>query len=133
LQEIYETVIQTASSSLHTYSKATMEVDPAQDAAVTEAEKLSIANHLLKSSPPGQFNDVLEDVRMLVPSSMLTADRIASVAKAYNADTARVIKNGDHSFVLAREGEVDSTHYIDTVIGKVRVLPADIYMCSVHL
>jgi capping protein (actin filament) muscle Z-line, alpha len=98
-----------------------MEVDPTQDAAVTEAEKLSIANHLLKSSPPGQFNDVLEDVRKLVPSSVLTADRVASVAKAYNADTARVIKNGDHSFVLAREGEIDSTHYIDTVIGKVRM------------
>ncbi|KAG5183682.1 hypothetical protein JKP88DRAFT_198845 [Tribonema minus] len=90
-----------------------------EDEGASDAEKLSVANHLLMSSPPGQFSDVLEDLLKLVPPSILTPESLQAIARAYNLATARVVTHEGHSFVLAKEGEVDGSHYLDSGTGKV--------------
>lgn len=85
--------------------------------AVSDQEKLAIATHMLMSSPPGQFSDVLTDVRKLLPGGLLDDARAADVAKAYNAQEGVVVQVGDHGVVLAAEGSLDGVNCRDTLTG----------------
>mmetsp|Transcript_16032 Transcript_16032/g.23797 ORF Transcript_16032/g.23797 Transcript_16032/m.23797 type:complete len:289 (-) Transcript_16032:79-945(-) len=85
-------------------------------------EKLSIANHLLMNSPPGQFNDVLDDVLKLVSKDVFSDGALESIAKAFNEQTARVIEYGGRAIVVSKEGNVDGSRYIDSATQKVIVV-----------
>lgn len=87
--------------------------------AATPEEKLRIAQHFLLSSPPGQINDVLGDVRKLLPDGFLTPQQINDIFRAYNIDTLRIVEVGDHKISISKAAEVDGSHYIDPVAGKV--------------
>ena len=43
-----------------------------------------------------QFNDVLADVRKLIPGGILTDPMLAGIARAYNTTHCKVVDNGDH-------------------------------------
>ncbi|CAM9267857.1 unnamed protein product [Pylaiella littoralis] len=73
---------------------------------VGDVEKLSIATHMLMTSPPGQFWDVLTDVRKLLPEGLLDDARAQEVARAYNAQEGVIVEVGDYTAVLAEEGMV---------------------------
>ncbi|CAM9749489.1 unnamed protein product [Ascophyllum nodosum] len=81
---------------------------------VSDDEKLAIAKHMLMSSPPGQFWDVLADVRKLLPEGLLDDARAAEVAKAYNAQEGVIVEVGDHCCVLAPEGAVGVAGFKDS-------------------
>ncbi|CAN0132471.1 unnamed protein product [Ectocarpus fasciculatus] len=83
-------------------------VDDAEYAVepVSDPEKLEIATHMLMASPPGQFWEVLTDVRKLLPEGLLDDARAQEVAKAYNAQEGVIVEVGDRNAVLAAEGAV---------------------------
>eukprot|EP00937_MAST-01D_sp_MAST-1D-sp2_P002796 g2796.t1 len=85
----------------------------------TPEEKLRIAQHYLLCSPPGQINDVLTDVRKLLPDGLLTDDLLRAYFRTYNLDQYKVIVNGDHKMLVSAVGEVDASHYIDPASGEV--------------
>eukprot|EP00752_Nemacystus_decipiens_P018183 g16313.t1 len=86
---------------------------------VSDPEKLVIAEHMLMSSPPGQFWDVLTDVRKLLPEGLLDDARAQAVAKAYNAREGVLVQIGDHASVLAAEGAVAGGGFKDSLGGAL--------------
>jgi capping protein alpha len=87
--------------------------------AATPEEKLRIAQHFLLSSPPGQINDVLGDVRKLLPEGFLTPQQINDIFRAYNIDTMKIVEVGDHKISISKASEIDGSHYIDPIGNKV--------------
>jgi len=87
---------------------------------ITDDEKLQIAQHFLLSSPPGQFTEILTDVRKLLPEGLLSDPLAAGMARAYNNKTSRVVSapSGDKT-ILCPQAEVDPTHYVDAQTGSV--------------
>ena len=72
------------------------------------------------SSPPGQFNEVLRDVKKLLPANLLTDIVTSNVARAYNVKTGRVVVSPDHNkVVLFNASEVDATHYTDPITQHI--------------
>lgn len=87
---------------------------------ITDDEKLQIAQHFLLSSPPGQFNEILADVRKLLPDGLLSDPLAAGMARAYNNKTCRVVSSpSGEKTVLCPAAEVDPTHYLDANSGGV--------------
>ena len=87
----------------------------------TSEEKMHIAQHFLLSSPPGQFNEVLSDLRKITsPPSLLEDDTAAGIARISNLKNYKVIKipSGKNS-LLCPEAEIDASHYFDALSRTV--------------
>eukprot|EP00904_Undaria_pinnatifida_P006350 jgi/Undpi1/2845/HiC_scaffold_14.g06222.m1 len=95
--------------------------DEAEYAAepVSDGEKVAIATHMLMSSPPGQFWEVLTDVKKLVPEGLLDDARAAEVAKAYNAQEGIIVEVGGEGSVLAAEAARAGNEFKDSRGGGV--------------
>eukprot|EP01039_Chlorochromonas_danica_P004217 gene4219-4634_t len=81
---------------------------------ISEEEKLQIAQHYLLSSPPGQFNEILADVRKIIPEKIIPDSVAAGIARAANIKTGKVVTTpSGRKAVLTTVGEVDASHYYD--------------------
>uniref|UniRef100_A0A7S1TQR4 F-actin-capping protein subunit alpha n=1 Tax=Phaeomonas parva TaxID=124430 RepID=A0A7S1TQR4_9STRA len=91
---------------------------------VSDEEKLQIAQHFLLSSPPGQFSDVLTDVKKIVPAELLSDPMVAGINRAYCITNPQLIAIDDSEdmVLVCKEGEVDATHFIDAKAGVVRAI-----------
>lgn len=89
-----------------------------QEETISDEEKLQIAQHFLLSSPPYQFQEVLTDVKHILPEGLLTDPLAAGIARAYNIKNGRVVTAPSGSkVVVCKAGEIDATHYIDSKTG----------------
>jgi len=80
-----------------------------------DSGKLEIAKNFLLNSPPGEFNEVVTDVRALLnDDSLLNSTALETFAK-YNTDQMVIAKSptGDHKVLITSYGEIDSKRYID--------------------
>jgi len=83
---------------------------------VTNEEKLQIAQHYLLSSPPGQFQEVLTDVRKIVSEELLTDSLVNGIARVSNLKNSRVVTSpSGKKIVMNQASEIDPTHYFDPV------------------
>lgn len=84
-----------------------------------DEEKLQIAQHFVLSSPPGQFHEVLADVRRLIPPGLLSDPLAAGMGRAYHNKTNKVVlAPSGKRVVVCTAGEIDPTHYIDSKSGQ---------------
>ncbi|EGB04700.1 hypothetical protein AURANDRAFT_13582, partial [Aureococcus anophagefferens] len=82
-------------------------------------EKLQIVQHLLLSSPPGEFDDVLSDAMALVPGDLVSRPMLAGIARAYNNANLRCARAADGTLVLLSErGELEPTLYARPPTGR---------------
>lgn len=89
------------------------------DEELPNEEKLQIAQHFLLSSPPGQFVDVLSDVRRILPAGILPDSLAAGMARAYNNKTSKVVTApSGKKVVISAAGEIDPSHYWDSKSGQ---------------
>mmetsp|Transcript_21649 Transcript_21649/g.36258 ORF Transcript_21649/g.36258 Transcript_21649/m.36258 type:complete len:307 (+) Transcript_21649:108-1028(+) len=96
------------------------EEDVEEEEELTNEEKLQIAQHYLLSSPPGQFQEVLQDVRKIVPPELISNELAGGIARVSNIKNSRVVvAPSGKKTVLSQESEVDATHYIDAQSGTV--------------
>ena len=74
---------------------------------MSHEEKLQIAQHFLISSPPGQFDSVLADVKKLLPDSLLTPPMLSGIAKAYNERHSSIVSvdGGESNIVICKVSE----------------------------
>eukprot|EP00944_MAST-04C_sp_MAST-4C-sp1_P000456 g456.t1 len=87
---------------------------------ISDEEKVKIATHYLMSSPPAEIREVEKDVRVLVPSSVLSNKTIVDTYRKYNLENFTVGQTPDGSNMLVcKAGEVDETHYKDPRAKKV--------------
>ena len=71
-----------------------------EEEAITDEERLQIAQHFLLSSPPCQFHEVLADVKKILPDGLLTDPLTVGIARAHNVKSGKVVTSPDDSKVL---------------------------------
>jgi len=80
-----------------------------------DSEKLEIAKNFLLNSPPGEFNEVVTDVRALLSDDSLLNSTALETFARYNTEQMVIAKSpsGDHKVLITSYGEVDTKRYID--------------------
>ena len=80
-----------------------------------------IARHFLLSSPAGEVEEVLTDVRALVADDELLNECAVDIFHTYNTEqlVAVAVPSSDEKLVLAKHGEVDQTHFKDPRTAKI--------------
>jgi len=84
-------------------------------AEVTDAEIIQIANSFLLASPPGEFMEVVTDVRGLLSDDSLINDSAPATFREWNTDQMLQVKSpkGDHEVLISKYGEVNDAEYLD--------------------
>jgi len=87
---------------------------------ISVEEKLQITQHYLLSSPPGQFQEVLADIRKIIPADILPDSLAGGIARVSNLKNAKVVTApSGKKVVLTQAGEVDATHYLCPHTGTI--------------
>ncbi|TPX71508.1 hypothetical protein SpCBS45565_g01083 [Spizellomyces sp. 'palustris'] len=77
--------------------------------------KLNIVSGFLLDSPPGEINDVFNDVRVLVDDESLLENGVAGIFEEYNLEQFITVTppGKKHQVILSKYGKVDETRYLD--------------------
>jgi capping protein alpha len=87
---------------------------------ISDEEKLKIATHFLLSCPSGELQELLSDVKNIVPDSVLSEEKIKGIFRTYNLDQQTLSETTDGDVMLvSKHGEVDDNHYVDPRAGKI--------------
>eukprot|EP00162_Nutomonas_longa_P006453 comp17005_c0_seq1/m.27953 comp17005_c0_seq1/g.27953 ORF comp17005_c0_seq1/g.27953 comp17005_c0_seq1/m.27953 type:complete len:279 (-) comp17005_c0_seq1:102-938(-) len=97
---------------------------------ISREERLAIATKFLLSAPPGEFDVVLRDVKELLGDNDLLSSKADGIFRAYHTDqmVSVTAPGSDHSILLTKYGEIDSTHYVDPISNVV--VTVDHLTCS---
>jgi len=84
-------------------------------AEVTEEELIDIANGFLLSAPPGEFMEVVTDVRALLPNESLINESAPRTFREYNTEQMVAVESPghDHKVLITKYGEVADGEYLD--------------------
>jgi len=89
-------------------------------ADVTNDEIVDIANNFLLSSPPGEFMEVVTDVRALLPNESLINESAPRTFREYNTEQmVQVDSPKGHKVLITKYGEVADGEYLDPKGGVV--------------
>jgi len=87
---------------------------------VTDDEIVDIANNFLLSSPPGEFMEVVTDVRALLPNESLINESAPRTFREYNTEQmVQVDSPKGHKVLITKYGEVADGEYLDPKGGVV--------------
>jgi F-actin capping protein alpha subunit len=67
---------------------------------ISPEETIQICNNFLLSSPPGEFLEVVTDVRALLADDSLINDTAPATFREYNTDQMLQVQQGDHIVCL---------------------------------
>lgn len=78
-------------------------------------EKLKIASEFLLESPPGEFNDVLNDVRLLVNNDQALQEGVLPAVEKYNREQYMTVKSPghEHEIIISEFNHIDGKRYLD--------------------
>jgi len=95
--------------------------DNEKDERLSQEDVLRIVKHFLLSSPPGEFEDVLSDVRELVGDDDLLNKGALDIFRQYNIEQLIPVDVTDLGYksILCKYAEIDSSHYIDPRSNKI--------------
>ncbi|EFA75005.1 hypothetical protein PPL_11690 [Heterostelium album PN500] len=86
----------------------------------TNEEIVSIATNFLLSAPPGEFNEIVSDVRTLLsPNENILNSSAADTFREYNTEQMIAVASPKgHKVLLTKRGEISHNEYLDPK-GKV--------------
>lgn len=84
---------------------------------VTDEQLAQIANGFILHAPPGELNEVVQDVRCLLNNDDLLNRNAMDTFRNYNTNQMLQVQNGDHDVIICKQGEISPTEYLDPV-GK---------------
>jgi capping protein alpha len=95
--------------------------DHTYESALSKEDILRIVRHFLLSSPPGEFEDVLSDVRELVKDDDLLNKGALDIFHTYNIEQLIPVDvpGTNHKVILCKYGEIDENHYLDPRTNKI--------------
>jgi len=87
----------------------------------TQEELVDIANSFLLNSPPGEFMEVVTDVRALLPNESMINESAPRTFREYNTEQmVQVDSPGNpHKVLITKYGEVADGEYLDPKGGQV--------------
>jgi len=87
----------------------------------TSEDLCKIANNMVLLAPPGEFMDVVSDVRALLPDTTLFNESAPRVFREYNTDQMIQVESPgkDHKVLITKFGEVADGEYLDPRGGQV--------------
>jgi len=85
------------------------------DEEIPDDEKVQIASDFIVSSPPGEFNEVFNDVRVLLGNDQLLKDGGAEAFGAYNEEqfTPCPLPDAAEPVLVTPHGKLDGGRYLD--------------------
>jgi len=87
----------------------------------SQQQLVSIANNFLLNAPPGEFMEVVTDVRALLPQESMLNSTAPTTFKKYNEDqmVQADSEDGSHRFLITQYAELGTNEYIDHAGGVV--------------
>jgi len=84
-------------------------------------ELVEIANNFLLNSPPGEFMEVVTDVRALLPNESLINETASRTFREYNTEQMLVVDSPGkgHKVLITKYGEISDGEYLDPQGGQV--------------
>jgi len=83
-------------------------------ADISNEEIITIANNFLLSAPPGEFMEVVTDVRALLPNESLINESAPRTFREYNTEQMLQVEvPGGHKVLITKYGEVADGEYLD--------------------
>jgi capping protein alpha len=81
----------------------------------TQQELVAICNHFLISSPPGEFNEVVTDIRGLLSDDTILNDTAPATFREYNTEQMLTVQspNNEHQVLITKHGEVADGEFLD--------------------
>jgi len=81
----------------------------------TQEELIDIANNFLLSSPPGEFMEVVTDVRGLLPNETMINESAPRTFREYNTEQMVQVESpgNSHKVLITKYGEVSDGEYLD--------------------
>lgn len=81
----------------------------------TREQLIDIANNFLLSSPPGEFMEVVTDVRSLLPNESMINESAPRTFREYNTEQMVQVDSPGHSHkvLITKYGEVSDGEYVD--------------------
>ncbi|KAI8333237.1 F-actin-capping protein subunit alpha [Blakeslea trispora] len=82
---------------------------------VSTEDKVKIASDFLLLSPPGEVNDVFNDVRVLVDDDESLQEGILQALEQYNAEQHVTVRPSglEHDVVLSKHGKIEQDKFLD--------------------
>jgi len=81
----------------------------------TQEELVEIANNFLLASPPGEFMEVVTDVRSLLPNESMINESAPRTFREYNTEQMIAVDSpgNQHKVLITKYGEVSDGEYLD--------------------
>jgi len=81
----------------------------------TQDELIEIANNFLLNSPPGEFMEVVTDVRSLLPNESMINESAPRTFREYNTEQMILVDSpgNAHKVLITKYGEVSDGEYLD--------------------
>jgi len=95
--------------------------DEGESAEPTAEQKINIAQYFIASSPTGEVDDVIKDVKKLVNDDVtLNSATLAKILKDYNIEQMVAAKDPDgNSVLVTAHGQIADDLFLDPATGRV--------------